>query len=102
MGVGQAAPKLIALGVVAKAVLMTAVVTILGATTFLESLALILTSATATGIFGLLIVIVQVRGERALHQRMDTIEKKADNVQVTADNIAHEVVPELRHTEEGA
>lgn len=73
-----------AVGVTLKALLMTSVVLLLGATTFLESLALVLVSATATGVFGLLIVLIQVRSERSLHKRMDTLEVKATDAATKA------------------
>lgn len=74
MGYGA---KVISLAVALKAVLMASVVTLLASTTFGQSLILVLVSATATGIFGVLIVLIQVRSERNLHARLDTLERRA-------------------------
>lgn len=69
------AAKVIIPGVFAKAVLMATLVTILAVTSFVQSVILVLVSATATGIFGILIVIIQIHSERGLHERMDKLEE---------------------------
>lgn len=69
------ATKVISLGVIGKAVLMGTLVTLLAATSFTQSIILVLVSATATGIFGVLIVTIQVHSERVLHSRMDRLEE---------------------------
>ncbi len=74
------AAKVMSLGVFAKAVLMASVVTIVGATTFGESLILVLVSASATGVFALLVVLIQVRAERSLHARIDALEEKGTEI----------------------
>lgn len=73
---------------------MAGIVTLLGVTPFEQSLILILVSASATGVFGLIIVLIQVHSEKALHERMDTLEGKADNVVTTTDKIATAVSAE--------
>lgn len=97
--------KLVTAAVGAKAVLMSAVVTVLGATTFLQSLALVLVSATATGVFGAVIVIVQARAERALHDRMDTLGAKAADVarkaEATAQTATATIVEAVRQANGG-
>lgn len=69
------ATKVIVPGVVGKAVLMGTLVSVLAVTSFGKSLILVLVSATATGIFGILIVLIQVHSERAIHKRMDKLEE---------------------------
>lgn len=68
------AAKVIGLGVVAKAVVITTVIMILGATTFTQSVILVVISATTTGIFGLLIVLIQTRADRETHRKLDHVE----------------------------
>lgn len=80
--------KLITAGVAAKAVLMGVLVSLLAVAPFVESIVLVLVSACATGIFGLIIVLVQVRAERELHGRMDRLEEKADTAAIAADTAA--------------
>jgi hypothetical protein len=72
------ASKVVTGGVAAKALLMGTLVTILGATSFGQSVLLVLVSATATGIFGILIVLIQVHSEKALHERINDLENKAN------------------------
>lgn len=80
--------KVIGAGVIAKAVLMGVLVTVLAVEPFLESLALVLVSACATGIFGLVIVLVQVHAERELHGRMDRLEERGQRIESKADTAA--------------
>jgi cytochrome c biogenesis protein CcdA len=77
------AAKVMALGVGIKAVIMGTVVTILAATTFLQSVLLVLISATATGVFGLVIVLIQNHAEQRFHRRIDYLEQKADKIDTT-------------------
>jgi len=90
------AGKLITAGVIVKAVLMGTLVGLLAASDFLDSLALVLVSATATGVFGILIVLIQVKAERGLHERMDKIESnietKADAIQTTIDRKGNRIM----------
>lgn len=55
---------------------MASIVEILGVSSFGKSIILVLVSATATGIFGLLIVLIQTHAEKGLHERMDKIEDR--------------------------
>ncbi len=73
LDIGYAA-KVMALGVFIKAILMVAVVTTVAATTFGQSLILVLVSACATGVFALLVVLIQTRSDRRLHERLDRLE----------------------------
>lgn len=68
------AAKVIIPGVIGKAVLMATLVTVLAITSFAQSIILVLVSATATGLFGILIVIIQVHSERSIHNRIDRLE----------------------------
>lgn len=83
------AAKMVTAGIMGKAVLMaTAVSVLVASATFAESLILVIVSATATGIFGLLIVFVQVHSERNLHERIDRLEETAGHAVATTDSIA--------------
>lgn len=88
------ASKVISAGVMVKAVLMGVLVEVLAVGSFTRSIILVLVSATATGIFGLLIVLVQVHVERGLHRRMDGIERqvneRSDQIVQTTEAAAHE------------
>lgn len=99
------AAKVMGIGVMFKAIVMGTLVSILAVTSFVQSVVLVLVSATATGIFGLIIVLIQVHSERALHERMDRVETqintKSDEIQVKqdtviqkTDEIATQVAPE--------
>lgn len=84
-----------------KALTMGILVSLLGATTFVQSILLVLVSATATGIFGILIVVIQVHSERSLHYRMDHLEERATEIVTKSDIvkeqtqvIAEKVAPE--------
>lgn len=68
--------KVLAAGVAAKAVVMSALVTLLAATAFWQSLVLVIVSAVATGIFALLVVLIQTHSERELHGRIDRLEQR--------------------------
>ena len=68
------AGKVMGLGVIVKAILMVAVVTTIGATTFGESLVLVIVSACATGAFALLVVLIQTHSEQRIHERIDKLE----------------------------
>lgn len=68
--------KMMAAGVGVKAVVMAGVVTLLAATTFWESVVLVLISAIATGCFAIVVVMVQARSERSLHDRLDRLERQ--------------------------
>lgn len=84
--------KIMATGVVFKAVIMATLVTVIAATTFIQSIILVLVSATATGIFGLVIVLIQVHSERGLHERINKMETqidtKSDEIKTQASDIA--------------
>jgi len=58
---------------------MATVVSLLAATAFWQSLVLVIVSATATGIFGILIVIIQTHSEKAIHARLDQLERQTQN-----------------------
>jgi Flp pilus assembly protein protease CpaA len=79
------ASKVMTLGVLVKAVLISALVTVLGATTFLQSIILVLVSAAATGVFALLVVLIQTHSERAMHERIDKLESRAGEAQSIAE-----------------
>lgn len=82
------AAKVIAPAVAIKALLMGVLVTVLAAAGFVQSLILVLVSATATGVFGIVIVVIQTHSERNLHHRMDVLEDKANAIEGKADTIA--------------
>jgi hypothetical protein len=86
------AAKVITAGVMVKAVLMATVVELLAIGGFGRSIILVLVSATATGIFGLIIVLVQTHAEAGLHQRLDSLERqvdqKASEINVTTETAA--------------
>jgi hypothetical protein len=80
------AAKVMGIGVAFKAVIMATVVSFLAAetnTTFAQAVFLVLISATATGIFGLIIVLIQTHAEKGLHQRIDYLETKANVIDST-------------------
>jgi Flp pilus assembly protein TadB len=81
------AAKVIGPAVALKAILMGVLVTLLAAAGFVQSLILVLVSATATGIFGIVIVVIQTHSERNLHRRLDTLEEKANTIEGKADSI---------------
>lgn len=86
------AGKIMTIGVLLKAVVMGSLVTLLATTSFVQSIILVLVSATATGIFGLLIVLIQVHSERNIHDRLDKVEnrvdEKAGEIKAQAQDIA--------------
>lgn len=71
--------KIMTIGVLFKAVVMGTLVTILAATSFAQSIILVLVSATATGIFGMVIVLIQARSERGIHDRISDVENQIAN-----------------------
>ncbi len=71
------AAKVISAGVAVKAVLMGVLVSILAVTSFTKSIVLVLVSALATGVFGVMIVLKKAHAERSLHVRLDRLEDKA-------------------------
>lgn len=85
------AGKVITAGVVTKGIIMGSLISILAIADFTESLILVIVSATVTGIFGLLICLIQVRAEKGIHTRMDFLEKKATEVDQTTKDIAEVV-----------
>lgn len=72
------AGKIVTLGVIAKALVMGIMVSLLAVTSFEKSIVLVVVSATATGIFGILIVLIQIHSERAIHRRIDSLEIKTE------------------------
>ncbi len=68
--------KVLAIGVTVKAVLMSLMVTLLAATAFWQSLVLVVVSAAVTGIFAVLVVVVQANAERSLRARLDRLEHR--------------------------
>jgi divalent metal cation (Fe/Co/Zn/Cd) transporter len=93
--------KLISAGVIGKAILMGVLVSVLAVTSFEKSIILVLVSACATGIFGIIIVLIQTHAEAGLHQRIDSLEGKTDALDTKADvitekatNIESAVTPE--------
>lgn len=74
------ASKVIAGGVFVKALIMGILVALLATTTFERSIVLVLVSATATGFFGILIVLIQVHSERNIHRRIDALETTTTDV----------------------
>jgi hypothetical protein len=97
------AAKVITAGVMLKAVVMGTLVSLLAVTAFTQSIILVLVSATATGIFGLLIVLVQTHSEARLHQRINDLETQVDTkaseitekqdeaAQIAADKVTEKV-----------
>lgn len=67
-----------AIGVTFKAILMAGIVTLLAATSFAQSVILVLISATATGIFGIVIVIIQMKSDKGIHDRINEIQTQID------------------------
>ena len=93
--------KVITAGVAFKAVIMGLFVSLLAIAPFFESLILVLVSACATGVFGLLIVLVQSHQDRAIHERMERLEGSASRIEAqageataVAQTIAEAVKPE--------
>jgi hypothetical protein len=84
---------LITAGVIGKAILIGVLVEVLALTSFTRSIILVLVSAAATGIFGIIIVVVQTHAEANLHRRIDALEGKADTVIEKADVIESAVTP---------
>lgn len=86
---------------------MGTLVSVLAITAFTQSIILVLVSATATGIFGLIICLIQTHSEARLHERLDHLESRAtevvekteqvqtttDQVSAKADEIAQAVTP---------
>ena len=67
---------------------MGAAVTVLASVVpFWESVLLVLISATATGLFGILIVYVQARSEAQIHYRLEKLEEKGTSIENKADRI---------------
>lgn len=86
------AAKVIMAAVVAKALLMGILVSqVVAEANFAQSLILVVVSATATGIFGVVIVLVQAHSEREMHARIDQLEGKADKVVETTQATAEAV-----------
>jgi ABC-type bacteriocin/lantibiotic exporter with double-glycine peptidase domain len=94
------ASKVITGGVFAKAILMGTLVTIIAATSFYQSVILVLVSATATGIFGILIVIIQTHSERAIHARIDALDSKADTAVEKIDSLDSKANTAVEATQE--
>jgi hypothetical protein len=70
--------RLVAAAVAAKAALMGVLVSILASSApFAEAVVLVLISAAATGVFGIVIVLVQTHAEAAMHRRLDKLEEQA-------------------------
>lgn len=95
--------KVITAGVALKAALMGTLVSVLAVAPFVESLVLVLVSAAATGVFAVLVVLIQVHSERNLHERLDwlegaadRLEQKADEVKATTETVAEAVTPDRR------
>jgi hypothetical protein len=76
--------KVMVIGVSVKAVLMSAVVTVLAATSFQQSLILVIVSATATGVFALLAVIIQTHSAQGMYERLERLERRAGEAKVIA------------------
>lgn len=91
------AAKVMSIGVVFKAIVMSTLVTVLAATTFGQSIILVLVSATATGIFGLIIVLIQVKSEQHLHDRVNQMEKQ---INVKANQITAKTEEAVQATKE--
>jgi hypothetical protein len=96
------AAKVVTLGVMFKAIVMGLLVSLLAVTAFDRSIILVLVSATATGIFGILIVLIQTHSEARLHMRIDALETQVDvkaheiqEKQDEAANLAVEKVAEI-------
>lgn len=82
MGFGA---KVITAAVIVKAVLMASIVTLVAATTFAQSIVLVLISAAATGVFGIAIVLIQVHSERTIHRRLDILEERQQGIATAVD-----------------
>jgi hypothetical protein len=96
------ATKMITTGVLIKAVLMGAAVSLLAVTSFEKSVALVLISASATGIFGIIIVLIQTHSEARLHDRIDHLESRADQIVEKSDIVKEQtqVIAEAVKAEE--
>lgn len=74
---------------------MASIVTLLAATSFVQSIILVLVSATATGIFGIIIVLIQMKADAGIHARIneiqDQIDTKSDEIKQQAESIAETV-----------
>lgn len=106
------ATKVVTLGVSLKAILMGVAVSLLAVTAFEKSIILILISASATGIFGILIVLIQTRSEARIHERLNTVENqiniKTAQIQhkqdIAAEKVAEkvtEVISTKEHEDNG-
>jgi hypothetical protein len=82
------ASKAVSAGVAAKALLMGALVSLLGATTFADSIVLVLVSATATGVFGIIIVLIQTHSDAAVHRRLDELQARAETAATASSEAA--------------
>lgn len=76
--------KVITAGVLLKAVLMGTLVSLLAVAGFEASLILVLVSACATGVFGILIVLIQTHSEKGLHERMERLEQTGSRIEAQA------------------
>lgn len=86
------AAKAISLGVIGKAILMGTLVSVLAVTSFTQSIILVLVSACATGVFGLIIVLIQTHAEKEMHRRLDGLERKTKSIDRKADTITTAVM----------
>lgn len=85
--------KVLAVGVTVKAVLMAAILTLLADAAFWQSIVIALVSATATGVFAVLVVVIQIHSERTLHDRIDRLERQTKTaVQTKLDEQTRTIV----------
>lgn len=86
------AAKVVTLGVMLKAIIMGTLVSLLAVSAFGKSIILVLVSATATGIFGILIVLIQTHSEARIHERLTAVESqietKSNEIQEKQDQAA--------------
>lgn len=80
--------KMVTAGVMGKALLMGILVSLLAFSSFEKSVILVLVSATATGIFGIIIVIVQSHFAREIHDRIDAMEDRTKQTVVETTGAA--------------
>lgn len=86
------AAKVVTLGVMLKAIVIGTLVSLLAVSAFGKSIILVLVSATATGVFGILIVLIQTHFEARIHERLNAVESqietKSNEIQVKQDEAA--------------
>lgn len=86
------AAKVVTVGVMLKAIVMGTLVSLLAVSAFGKSLILVVVSATATGIFGILIVLIQTHSEARIHERLNAVEDqintKSEEIQTKQDEAA--------------